>query len=94
MRSTQVRSLEMSSCIRLIDLFNGEVGGVDIRRKSRLERSSDGTEVVEGYTPEEGMVLDLFGSTSTETVFGIADQAGRGVSKVFQRSELKVVAFE
>lgn len=63
----------------LWDLVNGEVRDIDVRAESWLERSADFAKLVPDHSAEEGVILDLRGTTilatfATNTVFRVTQE--------------------
>jgi hypothetical protein len=70
----------VSSGVSLINFIDGEVGGVDIRRQSRLEWSTYTSESVKRYTAEEGMTFDLISRYTPKAVFRVTDETSGNIS--------------
>lgn len=70
---------QSGTVVRLWNFIDGEVLGIDSRRKLGLEWSTNATELVPDNTAEEG-VLSNFSCTTkaTTTVVGVTDKAGPG----------------
>ena len=67
-------SLEHRGVISLVDLVRGEVRGIDGGCETGLEGRTDAAQAVEFDAAEEGMALDLVGTTTTETVLSVANE--------------------
>lgn len=52
-----------------LQFFRGKVRRIDLGRETRLEGSPESSEVVEVNTCEEGVLLDLIGSDTSESRF-------------------------
>lgn len=69
------------ACVLLRDLIDREVRHVNIGAQSRLERSTNVSQLVPDDTPEKGMILNLIGAAVlaalvTDAVLGVAQEAG------------------
>jgi hypothetical protein len=64
-----------SAVVVLVDLVNREVLRIDVGLQLGLEGRTDATQAVPRYATEEGVLLDLAGTTNaSKTMIGIADQ--------------------
>lgn len=52
-----------STGVFLRNLVNGEVRNIDVRAKSRLERSTDAAKLIPDHSAEEWVVFDLCGTS-------------------------------
>lgn len=69
--------LEMSSIVSLINLIGWEVSGINVGSQLGLEWGSDTSKSIKLDAAEELVGFDLTCSSTTKTIFGIADEAGR-----------------
>lgn len=67
--------LEQSCVVGLINLVGREVGGVDVGRQARLERSANATQAIKVDTAEERVALELMGTSPSKSVLRVADHA-------------------
>lgn len=67
--------LEQRGVVGLVDLVGGEVGSVDVTGQPGLEWSSDSPQLFKLDTAEEGVALDLMGTTTAQTVLSVAYEA-------------------
>jgi hypothetical protein len=85
-------SMMSSSIVFLWNLIDGEIADIYLRRKLRLERSSNTTKLVPNDTLEEGMFLDLRGTImrtplSSKPIIGVTKETVKSVSSSTQSSE-------
>lgn len=73
--SLDLLGLEQRGVIGLVDLVGGEVSGVNVAGKPGLEWSADASQLFKLDTAEEGVALDLVGTTTAQTVFSVAYEA-------------------
>jgi hypothetical protein len=68
-------SFKVGSIVGLIDLVSWEIGCVNIRGQLGLEWCSNKAQTIEINASEEFVALNLIGTTSTKTIFSIANKA-------------------
>jgi hypothetical protein len=64
----------MRSVVGLIDLISGEVGGVNVGGKLRLEWCTDSAKRIKLDSTEEFVVFDFLCRDSAKTMLGITDK--------------------
>jgi len=74
---SSLSSPQQRSVVGLVDLVSGEVGCVDVRCQSRLERCPNPTEAIKLDTTEERMALDFMSTAPTKTILRVADETKR-----------------
>lgn len=67
----------MGGVIRLINLVNGEVGGINVRGEFRLEWCTNAAKGIKFNATEELVVLDFISTTTAKTIFRVANKAVR-----------------
>ncbi len=73
--SRGLRGLEQRRIVRLVDLIRGEVRGIDVGGETRFKGCTNAPQAVKLDTTEEGVALDFVGTTASQTVLRIANQA-------------------
>lgn len=73
--SLDLLGLEKRGVISLVNFVGGEVRGIDVAGQPGLEWSSDASQRVKLDTAEEGVALDLMGTTTAQTVLSVAHKA-------------------
>lgn len=67
--------LEQSCVVGLVNFVGREVGGVDVGRQARLERSANAAQAIKVDAAEKRMALEFMGTSPSKSVLRVADHA-------------------